>query len=54
MTVLKYIRKNRKHRQAAAKPAACADSLSGFGPLLHAKFHPNRCNVSPLWGENLK
>jgi len=20
-----------------------------FGPL-HAKFHPNRCNVSPLWG----
>jgi len=22
-----------------------------FGPLLHAKFHPNRCNVSPLRGE---
>ena len=21
------------------------------GPLLHAKFHPHRCNVSPLWGE---
>jgi len=21
------------------------------GPLLHAKFHPNRCNVSPLRGE---
>jgi len=19
-----------------------------LGPLLHAKFHPNRCNVSPL------
>ena len=23
-----------------------------FGPLLRAKFHPHRCNVSPLWGEN--
>jgi len=23
----------------------------GQGPLLHAKFHPNRCNVSPLRGE---
>jgi len=23
-----------------------------FGPLLRAKFHPQRCNVSPLWGEN--
>ena len=23
----------------------------GIGPLLHAKFHPNRCNVSPLRGE---
>ena len=22
------------------------------GPLLHAKFHPHRCNVSPLRGEN--
>jgi len=22
-----------------------------FGPLLHAKFHPNRCNVSRLQGE---
>jgi len=22
-----------------------------FGPLLHAKFHPHRCNVSPLRGE---
>jgi len=22
-----------------------------FGPLLHAKFHPRRCNVSPLRGE---
>ena len=21
------------------------------GPLLRAKFHPRRCNVSPLWGE---
>ena len=21
------------------------------GPLLHAKFHPHRCNVSPLQGE---
>jgi len=21
------------------------------GPLLRAKFHPNRCNVSPLRGE---
>ena len=21
------------------------------GPLLHAKFHPHRCNVSPLRGE---
>ena len=20
------------------------------GPLLHAKFRPHRCNVSPLWG----
>jgi len=25
-----------------------------IGPLLHAKFHPHRCNVSPLRGENLK
>jgi len=23
-----------------------------FGPLLRAKFHPPRCNVSPLRGEN--
>ena len=23
-----------------------------FGPLLLAKFHPHRCNVSPLRGEN--
>ena len=23
----------------------------GTLPLLHAKFHPHRCNVSPLWGE---
>jgi len=23
----------------------------GTGPLLRAKFHPHRCNVSPLWGE---
>jgi len=23
----------------------------GTGPLLHAKFHPHRCNVSPLRGE---
>jgi len=22
-----------------------------FGPLLHAKFHPHRCNVSPHRGE---
>jgi len=22
-----------------------------FGALLHAKFHPHRCNVSPLRGE---
>jgi len=22
-----------------------------FGPLLHAKFHPHRCNVLPLRGE---
>jgi len=22
-----------------------------FGPLLHAEFHPHRCNVSPLPGE---
>jgi len=22
-----------------------------FGPLLHAKFHPHRCNASPLRGE---
>jgi len=22
-----------------------------YGPLLHAKFHPHRCNVSPLRGE---
>jgi len=25
-----------------------------FGPLLHAKFHPHRCNVSPLRGEKAK
>jgi len=23
----------------------------GWGPLLHAKFHPHQCNVSLLWGE---
>jgi len=23
----------------------------GTGPLLRAKFHPHRCNVSPLRGE---
>jgi len=23
----------------------------GTGPLLHAKFHPLRCNVSPLQGK---
>ena len=23
-----------------------------LGPLLRAKFHPHRCNVSPLRGEN--
>ena len=23
----------------------------GEGPLLHANFHPHRCNVSSLWGE---
>jgi len=23
-----------------------------FGPLLRAKFHPHRCNVWPLRGEN--
>jgi len=22
-----------------------------FGPLLHAKFHPHRCNVLPLRGK---
>ena len=22
-----------------------------YSPLLHAKFHPHRCNVSPLRGE---
>jgi len=22
-----------------------------FGPVLRAKFHPHRCNMSPLWGE---
>ena len=59
--------RNCKHRRAAAKPAACAKPLmlsilagkgkgfgteeGTFGPLLRAKFHPNRCNVSPLWGE---
>ena len=25
-----------------------------FGPLLRAKFHPHRCNVWPLRGENLQ
>jgi len=25
-----------------------------FGPILHAKFHPHRCNVSPMRGENVK
>jgi len=24
------------------------------GPILHAKFHPHRCDVSPLHGENLQ
>ena len=26
----------------------------GTGPLLRAKFHPHRCNVWPLRGENPK
>jgi len=25
-----------------------------FGPLLHAKYHSHRCNVSPLRGEKPK
>jgi len=32
----------------------CSDSgeiWHGRGPLLHAKFHPHRCNVSPLRDE---
>jgi len=31
-------------------PNHCTDR-GEIWPLLHAKFHPNRCNVSPLWGE---
>jgi len=26
----------------------------GTSPLLHAKFHPHRCNVSPLRAKNLR
>jgi len=26
-------------------------NMAWRGPLLHAKFHPKRCNMSPLWGE---
>jgi len=25
--------------------------IAPMGEILHAKFHPHRCNVSPLWGE---
>ena len=38
-------------------PYRCTDGVKfgtkegTFGPLLHAKFHPHRCNVSPLQGE---
>jgi len=41
----------------APHPHPCIDwgkfgvEESTFGRLLHAKFHPNRCNVSPLRGE---
>jgi len=30
--------------------AKFGEEESTFDRLLHAKFHPNRCNVSPLWG----
>jgi len=26
----------------------------GTDPLVHANFHPNRCNVSPLRAKNVK
>jgi len=35
-------------------PNCCTDwgeIWHGWGGLLHAKCHPNRCNVSPLRGE---
>ena len=36
-------------------PCRCTDGgeiwHGGFSPLLRAKFHPHRCNVSPLRGE---
>jgi len=33
-------------------PYRCTDGVRfGMGPFLHAKFHPHRCNVSPLRGE---
>ena len=31
-----------------------ADILGALCALLHAHFHPHRCNVLPLWGKNLK
>jgi len=34
-------------------PYRCTDGVK-FGMeegTFHAKFHPHRCNVSPLWGE---
>jgi len=31
--------------------AASGPNEGTFGPLLRAKFHPHRCNMSPLRGE---
>ena len=42
---------NRQH--AGREGGHCTDGGETwhFGPLLHAKFHPHRCNVSPLRGK---
>ena len=37
------------YNMTVGKRVFVTDHISG--PLLHAKFHPHRCNVSPLRGE---
>jgi len=55
--------RNCKHHQAAAKPAACTNSLGLSEPNLARNSRPavyadrlssDRCILSPMWGKNAK